>query len=68
MITTTYVACRTCHLTRTFPGHQAHLDLSGECHDLGEAVALLEKGKGKARVVDLIEDDNSTEPEGEVGA
>ncbi|PPQ84980.1 hypothetical protein CVT25_010533, partial [Psilocybe cyanescens] len=68
MITTAYVACRTCHLTRTFPGHQAHLDLSGECHDLGEAVALLEKGKGKARAVDLIEDDNSAEPEGEVGA
>ncbi|KAF8160163.1 hypothetical protein BJ912DRAFT_936184 [Pholiota molesta] len=48
MITTAYVQCKTCHLTRTFPAHRGHTDLLGRCEDMGDGFAMLDKGKGKA--------------------
>jgi hypothetical protein len=46
-VTTAYVQCKVCHLVRTFPAHRGHLDSAGTCHDMGEGVATLDKGKGK---------------------
>lgn len=50
MLTTAYVQCATCHLVRSFPAHRGHLDDNGQCHDMGEGSASLDKGKGKASV------------------
>ncbi|KAF8957974.1 hypothetical protein BDZ97DRAFT_1762515 [Flammula alnicola] len=70
-ISTAYKMCSTCHLCRSFPAHQAHLDSDGKCHDFGEGVASLVSGKGKARdtggFVELNADSGTVGAEDKVG-
>ncbi|KAK7015710.1 hypothetical protein R3P38DRAFT_2543392, partial [Favolaschia claudopus] len=38
LISTAVVHCTSCDLTRTFPAHTLHLDVTGQCADPGQAI------------------------------